>query len=61
MALAGLASVVPPADATPDTVAAAAAAALVDTDAPAVQIARAEMAAMPHPATIVDALADRYG
>ena len=57
----GLASVLPPAHATPDAVAAAAEAALVDTDRSALQVIRTEIAAMPDPATIVDALATRYG
>jgi UDP:flavonoid glycosyltransferase YjiC (YdhE family) len=60
LAITGLASVLPPADATPDAVAAATKAALVDTDRSAVDLARAEIAAMAHPARIVDALADRY-
>ena len=61
LAVTGLASVVPPADATPDAVAAAAATALFDTDRSAMQTARSEITAMPDPATIVDTLADRYG
>ena len=55
----GLASVLPPAHATPDAVAAAADVALSTPTGQRYKWLE-QIAAMPHPATIVDALATRY-
>ncbi len=61
LAVTGLASVLLPADATPAAVATAAKAAKVDNGRSAALDLRTEIAAMSQPATIVGALADRYG
>ncbi len=58
MVAAGLASALEPAAATPDAVAEAATAALAHRR-PAVDVARAEIAALPHPAEVLDGLLER--
>jgi UDP:flavonoid glycosyltransferase YjiC (YdhE family) len=60
MAAAGLAAVLEPSAATPETVAAAASCALAHRR-PAVDAARDEIAALPHPAEVLDELTARFG
>lgn len=60
MVAAGLAAVLEPSQVTADSVAALANTALGD-QRPAVDAVRAEIAAMPHPASVIESLIERLG